>query len=163
MQNVDILVIDDDKDMGTLVKGMLSHSGFTVETLESGKRALQLLRQRHLETRLILLDIEMPEMSGYEVCETLQSDPRLALIPIIMITASLQAENRLQAFQMGAVGFLNKPLTQDLLSEQVKKALDVEKQWRSNFVPQTTPPQTNQQSPPPQQSIPPAPSQLQYP
>lgn len=140
MQNVDILIIDDDKDMNALVKGMLVHSGFTVETLDNGQKALQLLRQRHLETRLILLDIEMPEMSGYEVCEELQSDPRLALIPIIMITASLQAENRLQAFQMGAVGFLNKPLTQELLEEQIKKALDVEKQWRSNFVPQTSPP-----------------------
>ncbi len=137
MQNVDILVIDDDKDMSTLVKSMLSHSGFTVEAIDNGKRALQLLRQHHLEARLILLDIEMPGMSGYEVCEELQSDPRLALIPIIMITASLQAENRLQAFQMGAVGFLNKPLTLEVLSEQVKKALEVEKQWRSNFVAQT--------------------------
>lgn len=140
MQSVDILIIDDDKDLSLLVKSMLMSAGFSVETLESGKRALQLLRQRHLETRLILLDIEMPHMSGYEVCEELQDDPRLALIPIIMITASMQAENRLQAFQLGAVGFLNKPLTQDILLEQVQKAIDVEKQWRSSFTPQASPP-----------------------
>lgn len=140
MQSVDILIIDDDKDLSLLVKSMLMSAGFSVETLDNGKRALQLLRQRHLETRLILLDIEMPHMSGYEVCEELQDDPRLALIPIIMITASMQAENRLQAFQLGAVGFLNKPLTQDILLEQVQKAIDVEKQWRSSFVPQAGPP-----------------------
>lgn len=156
MAPVDILVIDDDKDLSLLVKSMLVQAGYRVECLDSGKRALQLLRQKHLESRLILLDIEMPEMSGYEVCEALQEDSRLALIPVIMMTASLQVENRLQAFQLGAVGFLNKPLTPNILVEQVKKALMVEQQWKSNFVPQSvpkTPVSTNTQTPAP---LPPA-------
>ncbi len=142
MVPVDVLVIDDDKDLSLLVKSILVKAGYRVESLDNGKRALQLLRQKHLESRLILLDIEMPEMSGYEVCESLQEDPRLALIPVIMMTASLQMENRLQAFQLGAVGFLNKPLNPDVLVEQVKKALMVEQQWKSSFIPQSVAPKT---------------------
>ncbi len=149
MQPVDVLIIDDDTDLSTLLKTILKSAGFEVSTLNDGKRALQLLRQRSLEPRLILLDIEMPGMSGYEVCESLQGDPQLALIPVIMITASIQAESRLQAFQMGAVGFMNKPIKPDALLAQVNKALDVQQQWESSFVSQPSPAPA---TPPPAQS-----------
>jgi len=93
----------------------------------------------------ILLDIDMPDISGYEVCESIQENERWSLVPVIFLSGKEGSDSRLMAFQAGGMGFLSKPVPQDELMAQLRKALQVGNQWLESFVPDaktplTTPP-----------------------
>ncbi|HEY9842118.1 MAG TPA: response regulator, partial [Candidatus Obscuribacterales bacterium] len=130
-----ILIVDDSQDTIAILQAVLAKSGFEVHAADEGRKALDMLRQRKIQPDLAILDIQMPGMSGYEVCEELQAHPDWSIIPVVFLTASEERENRLRAFQLGAVGFLNKPVISDQLLEQVAKAIKVRKQWLENFTP----------------------------
>ncbi|MEZ0368333.1 MAG: ATPase, T2SS/T4P/T4SS family [Candidatus Sericytochromatia bacterium] len=130
-----ILIVDDSHDTIAILQAVLTKSGFVVHSAEDGRKALDMLRQRKIQPDLAILDIQMPGMSGYEVCEELQANPDWSIIPVVFLTASEERENRLRAFQLGAVGFLNKPVISDQLLEQVAKAIKVRKQWLESFTP----------------------------
>ena len=102
-----ILVVDDEEDTRELLRALLESEGYAVTTAADGEAALA----RVQETRpdLILLDIMMPEMNGYQVCERLKADPNTRDIPIIFISALEQTDDKVRAFAAGGVDYVTKP------------------------------------------------------
>ncbi len=103
----DILVVDDMPSNLRLLSQTLAEKGYGVRTVTSGPRALESARASPPD--LILLDVRMPDMDGYEVCAHLKEDARTAQIPIIFISALDQVEDKVQAFQFGGVDYITKP------------------------------------------------------
>lgn len=103
----DILVVDDTPANLLLLTGMLKERGYRVRPVLSGKLALQAARAEPPD--LILLDITMPEMNGYEVCKQLKADAALKEIPVIFISALNETIDKVKAFGVGGVDYLTKP------------------------------------------------------
>ncbi len=85
-----------------------------------------------MQPDVILLDLDMPEMTGIELCYALQNLPQCANMPVIFLTASKAKENRLMAFQAGAVGYLNKPMDATKLLDTVAKYVKVSQNWKAD-------------------------------
>ena len=102
-----ILVVDDTPANLRLLAGMLSEHQYRVRPVPSGELALRAARAAPPD--LILLDINMPGMNGYEVCEQLRADPRLADIPVIFISALDETLDKVRAFAAGGVDYITKP------------------------------------------------------
>jgi CheY-like chemotaxis protein len=106
-QPANILVVDDTPANLQVLAGMLKDRGYKVRPVPSGKLAL-LAAQRE-PPDLILLDINMPEMNGYEVCEHLKADDSLKGVPVIFISALTEQLDKVKAFAIGGVDYLTKP------------------------------------------------------
>ncbi len=119
-----ILVVDDLAQNVRLLEAVLSPKGFRVATASSGEEALDVLSKEHPD--LVLLDILMPGMNGYEVCRRIRQDPRTAFLPVIMITASGE-EQKLLAIEAGADDFVNKPFDQAELLARVRSLVRVKR------------------------------------
>src|SRR5215467_10654187 len=119
-----ILVVDDLRQNVRLLEAVLSPKGFRVATASSGEEALDVLSQEHPD--LVLLDILMPGMDGYEVCRRIRQDPGTAFLPVIMITASGQ-EQKIRAIESGADDFVNKPFDQAELLARVRSLVRVKR------------------------------------
>jgi CheY-like chemotaxis protein len=102
-----IIVVDDTPANLHLLTGMLKKRGYKVRPVSSGKFALQ--TAKHDPPDLILLDIIMPEMDGYEVCECLTADEQLSGIPVIFISALNETMDKVKAFKVGGVDYVTKP------------------------------------------------------
>lgn len=102
-----ILIVDDHPDNLDLLEALLGRQNYEVYRAESGTVALERVRQ--VEPDLILLDIMMPEMDGYEVCRRLKAEPLLAMIPVIFISALTDAGDKVRAFQVGGMDYITKP------------------------------------------------------
>ena len=116
-----ILVVDDTPANLQVLAGMLKDRGYKVRPVPSGKLAL-LAAQRD-PPDLILLDINMPEMNGYEVCEHLKADEKLKGIPIIFISALTEPLDKVKAFAIGGVDYLTKPFQMEELHARVETHL----------------------------------------
>ena len=101
-----VLVVDDLAPNVRLLEAVLSPRGFRVATASSGEEALAALSKECPD--VVLLDILMPGMDGYEVCRRIREDPGTAFLPVIMITASGEQE-KIRAIESGADDFVNKP------------------------------------------------------
>ncbi len=117
-----ILVVDDTPANIKLLDAVLSPRGYEVLTAASGPEGLEVVARQRPD--LVLLDILMPGMDGYEVCRRLRADPLTAVLPVIMITAS-GAEEKLKAIEAGADDFVVKPFDQAELLARVKSLLRV--------------------------------------
>jgi putative two-component system response regulator len=102
-----ILVVDDDPSIRFLLYRLLLDEGYSVATAADGSLALEAVAERLPD--LILLDIDMPGMSGFEVCRHLKQSPRTRLVPVVIITAQGELPRRLNAWEDGADDFLSKP------------------------------------------------------
>ena len=102
-----ILIVDDVPENLQLLSGMLTNKGYKVRPVLSGKLALKLAHSNPPD--LILLDITMPEMSGYEICAQLKSNPSLKDIPVIFISGLAETEDKVRAFEAGGVDYITKP------------------------------------------------------
>lgn len=102
-----ILVVDDNLANRRLLQARLEAKYFEVVLAENGQQALDMVAKQMPD--IILLDVMMPGMDGYEVCERLKSDPKTAFIPIVMVTALSQQEHRLKGLTCGADDFVTKP------------------------------------------------------
>ncbi len=102
-----ILVVDDIPDNVDLLYRLLKQKGFNVTTAHSGEEALSIVL--NCLPDLILIDIGMPYMDGYEVCQVLKANPRTKDIPIIFVTAFDQILNKVKAFEIGGVDYITKP------------------------------------------------------
>ena len=103
-----VLIVDDEEPNRTLLRDPLEARGFEVAEAENGAQALQNISQRPPD--VILLDLMMPEMDGFEVCRRLKKDAKTAPIPILMVTALSERKERLMGIAAGANDFLNKPV-----------------------------------------------------
>jgi CheY-like chemotaxis protein len=116
-----ILVVDDAPTNLQVLSGMLKDRGYKARPVPSGKLALQAARRDPPD--LILLDINMPEMSGYEVCEHLKADDQLKGIPVIFISALTEQLDKVKAFAIGGVDYLTKPFQMEELQARVETHL----------------------------------------
>jgi adenylate cyclase len=117
-----ILVVDDLAQNVRLLEAVLSPKGFRVVTASTGEEALDVLGKEHPD--LVLLDILMPGMDGYEVCRRIRQDHQTAFLPVIMITASGE-EQKIRAIEAGADDFVNKPFDQAELLARVRSLVRV--------------------------------------
>jgi adenylate cyclase len=118
-----ILVVDDTLQNIKVLDAILSPRGYTVVTARSGAEALQTVRDAAPD--LVLLDILMPGMSGYEVAQRLRGDPSTRFLPIVMVTALGAQEEKVKAIEAGADDFLTKPVNQLELLARVKSLLRI--------------------------------------
>ncbi len=103
----EILIVDDTPANLRLLAQMLSERGYSVRAVTSGARALESLQIT--PASLILLDIRMPEMDGYEVCKRIKEDPQTKDIPVIFISALNEIEDKVKGFDVGGVDYITKP------------------------------------------------------
>jgi class 3 adenylate cyclase len=119
-----ILVVDDKPENVRLLDAVLSPRGYTVDTAGSGAEALERLAVQPPD--LVLLDVEMPEIDGYEVCRRIRATPSTEVLPVIMITASARDEKRL-ALEAGADDFVMKPFDQAELLARVRSLVRIKR------------------------------------
>src|SRR3954469_6510447 len=116
-----ILIVDDTPANLKVLAGMLKDRGYKVRPVPSGKLAL--LAAKREPPDLILLDINMPDMNGYEVCEQLKADESLAGIPVIFISALTDQLDKVKAFATGGVDYITKPFQMEELHARVETHL----------------------------------------
>ena len=117
-----ILVVDDQPINIRLLASILEKQGYNVKKATSGKLALNVAQTE--PPQIILLDVMMPEMDGYEVCQRLKSDPQTAEIPVIFVSALSDTEDKVKAFEVGGLGFINKPFSSREIIIRVKTQLN---------------------------------------
>lgn len=118
-----LLVVDDQAPNRRLLADLLQAHGHAVTTADSGKQALATLASGGID--LVLLDVMMPGMSGYEVCRALRADAATAMLPVIMVTALDPTEERVKGLEAGADDFLVKPINAPELLARVRSLLRV--------------------------------------
>ena len=118
-----ILLVEDNPHNRKIFSGMLAHAGFRVIEAEDGNQALT----RVEETRpdLILMDLSIPGIDGWEVTRRLKADPRFSPIPIIALTAHAMRGDEERALQVGCNGYLSKPISPKKVVEEVKRYLNL--------------------------------------
>ena len=110
-----ILIVDDNPDNITLLGSLLTKSGYEVGAVPDGQRALKFIKNKLPD--LILLDIMMPDLDGFEVCEKLKSDFLTQHIPVIFLTAKTGTEDIVKGFKLGGADYVTKPFnTEELLA-----------------------------------------------
>lgn len=120
--DVTILVVDDNEMNRDMLSRRLSRYGYHTVMAENGQRALELMREQSFD--LVMLDIMMPVLNGYEVLEAVRNDPALRLIPIIMISAVDDLDSVVRCIELGAEDYLFKPFNPVLLKARVSATLD---------------------------------------
>ena len=115
-----ILVVDDDKAVTTLLEGLLSGQGYAVSVAHDGLDGM--VQVRKILPDLIILDIMMPEINGYDVCSNLKFDERFKQIPIIVLT-SRQQELDPRIGQLMGIDYMQKPIDSKILLEKVQRIL----------------------------------------
>ncbi|WP_086486905.1 ATP-binding response regulator [Thioflexithrix psekupsensis] len=118
-----VLIIDDSMVNLALLKKTLQKYEFSVVLANNGEQGL--MRARQYRPDLILLDVMMPGWDGYETCQRLKSEPELANIPILFLSALNETDNKLKAFQAGAVDYVSKPFQKEELLARVKTHVEL--------------------------------------
>ena len=116
-----ILVVDDEPMNVALLEAVLVSRGYAVIPAANGLEALDLIHQDNID--LVLLDIMMPEMDGFEVCRRIKDDERLRDIPIIMLTVLHSKQDRIKGIEAGAEDFISKPFDQGEVLARIKMLL----------------------------------------
>ncbi len=123
--NSKVLIVDDEPTALATLEAILSGDGYQLEYATSGSIAIEKAEQ--LQPDLILLDVMMPGMNGFEVCQRLRATPRLAEVPIIILTALDDRSSRLQGIEAGADDFLLKPVDRQELRLRVRTILRLDR------------------------------------
>ena len=116
-----ILVVEDDADQLELVRLTLEKAGFAIGTAANGSDAL--VKTHSISPDLIILDLMLPGLNGFDICETLRKNPATASVPIIMLTGLCSQFGRLAGLESGASDFLTKPFKAEELVSKVDKLL----------------------------------------
>ena len=112
-----VLIVDDVPTNVMLVQAILKKEGYTLLTCDSGTKALRIANEKH--PNLILLDIMMPEMDGYEVLQHLKSNPETTDIPVIIMSALSDMQSIVKGYQLGATEYVTKPFQREELVKRV--------------------------------------------
>lgn len=128
-QSHTVLVVDDSSANLTMLTDYLADSGFATMTASTGKAALEIAG--HTPPHLILLDVVMPGLDGFETCRQLKATPPLQDIPVIFMTALSSTEDKIKGFQAGAVDYITKPFRQEEILARVTTHLQIRDLTRS--------------------------------
>ena len=120
-KTLDILVVDDNLQNLRLLITLLDTRGYLARPVNNGALALRVIQAAPPD--LVLLDINMPEMDGYEVCEKLKEDPRTRNIPVIFLSAYQDLSEKLKAFQVGGVDYITKPFVAEEVFARIERHL----------------------------------------
>jgi two-component system phosphate regulon response regulator PhoB len=118
--DIDILVVDDEKDVVEVVSHFLKEEGYTVHTAHDGEEALEKVSS---DIDLIVLDIMLPGVDGYEVCRKLRSRVETETVPIIFLSAKTEEEDQIEGLMLGGDDYLTKPVSPQVLVAHVKAVL----------------------------------------
>lgn len=127
-----LLIVDDDAATCRMLEGFLSDA-CEIRFASCGREAIGMVREKRPD--IVLLDIEMPDMSGYDVCREIVSDPEMADLPILFITAHSGTDCEIRGLDAGAVDFITKPLSQRIVRARIKTHLALKRrsdQLRAN-------------------------------
>jgi len=130
-----ILVVDDNRSLVRIIEGILQRQGYEIVTAYDGVEAMEKVEATRPD--LIVLDIVMPRLDGYQVCRTLQNDPETATIPVLMLSVKGQLDDpdlddqaiearlqeQIEGFEAGAADFISKPVKAKELEERVQMLL----------------------------------------
>jgi CheY-like chemotaxis protein len=118
-----ILVAEDERDIREFLSVALQVGGFNVVEARNGEEAIDVAKDRKPD--LILLDIRMPKLDGYQACETLKSIPHTRHIPVVFLSAFASESDIQQGLTLGAAEYLTKPIDPDLLTQRVSEVLQL--------------------------------------
>ena len=116
--SLQILVAEDDRDIADLIAHFLQKTGWHAHLVASGDEALSYARRTPVD--VIILDVMMPGLSGFEVCRALRADKQTALIPIIMLTARAEETDRIVGLELGADDYMSKPFSPNELVARIR-------------------------------------------
>ena len=120
--SIDILIAEDSRIQAKMLQRYLTKAGFGVRHGENGKIALDMIREQR--PTLIISDIEMPEMNGYELCKIVKSDADLKTIPLILLSTLSEAQDIIQGLHVGADNYVTKPYESEYLISRIRSLLD---------------------------------------
>jgi len=118
------LIVEDEPEANHLLSMLIQLRGYRTDSAFTGNEALEKVREQPPD--IVFLDLMLPDINGYEVCEGIKGRKTTSLIPVVMVTARIAAENRLQSFRAGANDYIPKPYTPD----QIYQAMDQADAWR---------------------------------
>ena len=121
MNDIHILYIEDDPSNRLLVRRILEAEGYAITEAVSGLEGLEIATQ--MKPDLILLDINLPEMDGYDLAKRFREMPGLRQVPILALTANVMKGDRERSLEAGCDGYIQKPIDVDRLPDQVRAAL----------------------------------------
>jgi EAL domain-containing protein (putative c-di-GMP-specific phosphodiesterase class I)/CheY-like chemotaxis protein len=131
-----ILIVDDDEDILLIVQTLLTNAGYAPILARNGREGIE--QASSMQPDVILLDVTMPQMSGWEVCATLKNLPETSSIPIVMLTVKSEIKDLITGMQVGADDYITKPFTKRHLLETVERLLEPGEGPRSAFLPRDT-------------------------
>jgi len=117
-----ILIIEDELELARLIQVRLENAGFGVEIAGDGKEGLEKITD--YQPDLVILDLILPQIDGYRVCELIKSDDKLRKIPVIMLTARAQDIEKKAGYAVGADEYIVKPYDPDQLLQKIKALLE---------------------------------------
>jgi two-component system, OmpR family, phosphate regulon response regulator PhoB len=117
-----VLVVEDEDNIALALDFLMTREGYDHDRIANGSEAMDRIRATHPD--LVLLDVMLPEISGYEICQSMRLDPTLADVKILMMTARGSAIERRKGMALGADGFIAKPFELKELREEVRRLLD---------------------------------------
>lgn len=116
-----ILIVDDDRNIVIALEFLMRQAGYQVATADDGRQALDYLATR--EADLLILDVMMPKLNGFEVCAEVRATPRLAGLPIVILTAKGREAEKARGLALGADAYISKPFSTHELVELVRTLL----------------------------------------
>jgi diguanylate cyclase (GGDEF)-like protein len=116
-----VLVVDDSPDAVALAEARLAGEGLEISSADGGRAGLETARREAPD--LVLLDLDMPDLSGFDVCRALKADAELCMIPVIFLTGSASSEDKVKGLDLGAVDYVTKPFDAFELRARVRAAL----------------------------------------
>ena len=116
-----ILIVEDEEDLRIVLQYSLQKEGFTVHTTSNGDEAITLCEA--IKPDLVILDLNLPDMSGIDVCLSIRSTPSIANMAVLMLTAKTQEQDRVKGFEVGADDYVPKPFSTKELILRIKALL----------------------------------------
>ena len=117
-----VLIVDDSPTEVHVLTTFLERNGFEIQTAENGADGVA--RARELKPDVVLMDVVMPGMNGFQATRELSKDPDTASIPVVMVTTKSQETDKIWGMRQGAVEYLVKPVSEDQLIEKVRAAME---------------------------------------
>jgi CheY-like chemotaxis protein/HPt (histidine-containing phosphotransfer) domain-containing protein len=117
-----ILVVEDNDTNQLVVKTILENSGMMVDIVENGRQAVAAVKNQTYD--VVLMDVQMPEMDGYEATKIIRSDPTLTKLPIVAMTANAMLEDKEKCFQVGMNAYISKPISQNKLLQVIRQIVE---------------------------------------